>query len=66
MYVDIQISYGLRGQLMDTSFVVLDSLFEVTNMGQLYWLLGIQITFNNDLVELLRDAFLTRFSNGFT
>jgi hypothetical protein len=52
------------GHLMDTTVLALETEFEVTNMGQLHWLLGIQITFNRDSIELSQEALSTRFSNG--
>jgi hypothetical protein len=37
---------------MDITVLALETEFEVTNMGQLHWLLEIQITFNHDSIEL--------------
>jgi hypothetical protein len=37
---------------MDITVLALETEFKVTNMGQLHWLLGIQITFNRDLIEV--------------
>jgi hypothetical protein len=43
---------------MDTTVLALETEFEVTNMGQLHWVLGIQITFNHNSIELSQDAFV--------
>jgi hypothetical protein len=42
---------------MDNTVLALETEFEITNMGQLQWILGIQITFNRDSVELSHEAF---------
>jgi hypothetical protein len=34
-------------------------------MGQLHWLLGIQITFNQDLIELSQEAVMDRILEQF-
>jgi hypothetical protein len=52
MYVDDLTLYGSPEHLMDTTVVALDPEFEVTNLGQLYWFLGIQMRFNRQLIEL--------------
>jgi hypothetical protein len=58
VYIDDLSSYGPLGYLMDTTVLALEIDFEVTNMGQLHWLLGIQITFSRDLIELSQEAFV--------
>jgi hypothetical protein len=58
VYVDDLILYGPPGHLIDTTVFALDTEFEVTNIGQLHWLLGIQITFNRDSIELSQEAFV--------
>jgi hypothetical protein len=50
---------------MDTTSFSLETEFEVTNMGQPYWLLGIQITCNRDLIELLSEAFVDKILESF-
>jgi hypothetical protein len=37
---------------MDPTMLALNSKFEVINMGQVHWLLGIQITVIGDLIEI--------------
>jgi hypothetical protein len=60
VYVDDLILYGPRGHRTDTTVLALKMEFKVTNMGQLHWLLGIQITFNRDLIELSPEAFVEK------
>jgi hypothetical protein len=52
MYVDNLTVYRPLGHLIDTTVLALETEFEVTNMGQLHWLLRIQITFNRYWIEL--------------
>jgi hypothetical protein len=56
--VDERTLYGPPGHLMDTTALALEAEFDVTNMGQLHWVLGIQITFNHASIELSQEAFL--------
>jgi hypothetical protein len=57
--------YGPRGPLMDTTILALETEFDVNNMGQLHWLLGIQITFNPDSIELSQEAFVDKILEQF-
>jgi hypothetical protein len=50
---------------MDTTVLALETEFEVTNMGQLHWLLGIQITFNRDSIEVSQEAFIDKILEWF-
>jgi hypothetical protein len=45
---------------MDPTVLALESAFGVTNIGQLYYLLGIQITFNHNLIELWVEACINK------
>jgi hypothetical protein len=65
VYVDNLTLYGLPGHLMDTTVLALETEFEVTIMGQLHWVLGIQITFNRDSIELSQDAFVDKILERF-
>jgi hypothetical protein len=65
VYVDDLTLYGPPGHLMDTTVLALETEFEVTNMGQLHWLLGIQITFNRDSIELSQEAFVDKILERF-
>jgi hypothetical protein len=60
MYVDDLTLYGSPGHLTDTTVLALETGFEVTNGGQLHWLLGIPITFNRDSIELSPEAFVDK------
>jgi hypothetical protein len=50
---------------MDTTILALKTEFEVTNMGQLHWLLGIQINFNCELIVLPQEAFVDKIFEQF-
>jgi hypothetical protein len=50
---------------MDTTVLALETEFEVTNMGQPHWLLGIQITFNRDSIELSEEACVDKILEQF-
>jgi hypothetical protein len=50
---------------MDTTVLALETEFELTNMGQLHWLLGIQITFNHDSIKLSQEAFVDKILERF-
>jgi hypothetical protein len=65
VYVDDLTLYGQPGHRMDTTVLLLETEFEVTNIEQHYWLLGIQITFNHDLIELLQEAFVDKILERF-
>jgi hypothetical protein len=65
VYVDDLTLYGPPGHLMDTTVLALETEFEVTNMGQLHWLLGIQITFNRDTIEFSQEAFVDKILERF-
>jgi hypothetical protein len=60
MYVDDLTSYGPPGYLMDTIVLGLKTEFEIINMGQLHWLVEIEITFNHDSIELSQGAFIDK------
>jgi hypothetical protein len=65
VYVDDLTLYGPPGHLMDTTVLALETEFEVTNIGKLHWLLGIQITFNRDSIELLQEALANKILERF-
>jgi hypothetical protein len=50
---------------MDRTVLAIETEFDVTNMGKLHWLLGIQITFNRDMIELSQEAFVDKILNRF-
>jgi hypothetical protein len=65
MYVDDLTLYGPPGNLMNPTLLAIETEFEVTNMGQLHWLFGIQITFNCDSIELSHEAFVDKILQRF-
>jgi hypothetical protein len=65
VYVDDLTLYGLPGYLIDTTVLALETEFEVTNMGQLHWLLGIPITVNRNSIELSQEAFVDKILEQF-
>jgi hypothetical protein len=65
VYVDDLTLYGPPGYQMDTTVLALETEFEVTNMGQLDWLLGIQISFNRHSIELLQEPFVDKILERF-
>jgi hypothetical protein len=45
---------------MHSTLLALEVNFEVTNMGQFQWLLGILITFTWDSIELSKEAVVNK------
>lgn len=60
VYVDDLTLYGPPGALMDTTVKALETEFEVTNMGNLHWLLGIQIEMTRDSIVLSQAAYIDK------
>ena len=50
---------------MDTTVSALETEFEVTNMGNLHWLLGIQIKMTRDAIELSQNAYIDKILERF-
>jgi hypothetical protein len=50
---------------MDITILALEIEFEVPNMGQPHWLLGNQITFNRDSIELSPKGFVDKILERF-
>jgi hypothetical protein len=65
MYVDNLTLYGSPESLIDTTVLALETESEVTKMGQLHRLLGIQITFNPDSFELSQAAIFEKILERF-
>jgi hypothetical protein len=65
MYGDDLTLSGLPGHLIDTTVLALETEWEVTNMGELYWLLGIQITLNCDSIDHSHEAFVDKILKWF-
>jgi hypothetical protein len=58
VYADDMSLYECPGYLLDPIVLDLQTEFEVTNIGHLYWLWGIPTTFNRDAIELSQEAFI--------
>jgi hypothetical protein len=56
VYIDNLTLYGPPTHLMVTTVLPVKTNFKVTNMEQLHWLLGIQITFKPNSIELSQEA----------
>jgi hypothetical protein len=65
MYVNDLTLYGPPGHLINSTVLALETEFEVTNMGQLYWLLGIQITVTHYSIELSQEMFIDKILEQF-
>jgi hypothetical protein len=65
VYVEDLTLYGLRRRLMDTTVLAVETALKVTNMGNLHWLLGIQVSFNCDLIKLSQEAFVDKILERF-
>jgi hypothetical protein len=50
--------YGPGGLMMNNVKNTLKSEFEVTDLGDLHWLLGIQIKFGPKGIDLLQTAYI--------
>jgi len=66
IYVDDITLFGATGELKEQTINVLKTEFKVNNMGELNWLLGIQITFTNDGVTLSQITFINMILNRFS
>jgi hypothetical protein len=60
VYVNNPTLYGPPRHLVYTTVLALETEFEVTNLGQLHWVLAIQISFNHDSIELSQEAFVDK------
>jgi hypothetical protein len=65
VYVNDAIIFRSPGSLMDTTVLGLSTDVEVTYIGKLHWLLGIQITFNTDLIDLSQEVFVDKILSQF-
>jgi hypothetical protein len=64
MYANDLTLYEPPGHLIVTTVLALEKEFEVTNMEQLNWLLGIQFTYNCESIELLQEAVVNMVRKG--
>jgi hypothetical protein len=65
IYVDDITFFGAIGELKEQTNNVLKTKFKVNDMGELNWLVGIQITFTNDGITLSQTTFINKIVNSF-
>ena len=58
--------FGATGELKEQTDNVLKTQFMVNDMGELNWLLGIQITFTDDRITLSHMTFIDKILNRFS
>ena len=58
--------FGATGELKEQPINVLKTEFKVNNMGELNWLLGIQITFTDNGITLSQTTFINKILNRFS
>jgi len=66
IYVDDITLFGATGELKEQTINVLKTEFKVNDMGELNWLLGIQITFTDDGITLSQTTFIDKILNRFS
>lgn len=66
VYVDDITLFGAPGKLMDQTVNLLKAEFKVNDLGQLHWLLGIQIEYTNAGISLSQTAFIDRILTRFS
>ena len=65
IYVDDITFFGITGELKKQTINVLKTEFKVNDMGELNWLLGIQITFTDDGITLSQNTLIDKILNRF-
>ena len=65
IYVDDITLFGATGELEEQTINVLKTEFKVNYMGELNWLLRIQITFTDDGITLSQTTFIDKILNRF-
>jgi len=66
IYVDNITLFGATGELKEQTINVLKTEFKVNDMGELNWLLGIQINFTDDGITLSQTTFIDKILNCFS
>jgi len=66
IYVDDITLFGATGELKEQTINVLKTEFKVNDMGELNWLLGIQITFTDNGITLSQTTFIDKILNHFS
>jgi hypothetical protein len=65
IYVDDLSLFGQSGSLFDTTIQLLKTEFNVKDMGDLHWLLGIRIEYTDAGISLSQTAFIDKILNRF-
>jgi hypothetical protein len=65
IYVDDITLFGPSGKLMDSTKAALKQEFEVTDLGDLHWILGIQITYTTSGITLSQTAYIDKILSKF-
>jgi len=65
IYADDITLFGATGELEEQTINVLKTEFKVNYMGELNWLLRIQITFTDDGITLSQTTFIDKILNRF-
>lgn len=65
IYVDNISLFGEQGELLDQTVALLKSEFKVNDMGNLHWLLGIQISYSQKGIELSQTAYVDKILSRF-
>jgi len=58
--------FGAAGELKEQTINVLKTEFKVNDMGELNWLLGIQINFTDEGITLSQMTFIDKILNHFS
>lgn len=66
IYVDDLSLFGKTGTLYDTTIQLLKSEFDVKDMGDLHWLLGIRIEYTDAGITLSQTAFIEKILDRFS
>jgi len=66
IYVDDITLFGATGELKEQTINVLKTEFKVNDMGELNWLLGIQLTFTDNGISLFQTTFIDKILNRFS
>jgi hypothetical protein len=66
IYVDDITLFGATGELKEQTINLLKPEFKVNDMGELNWLLGIEIMFTEDGITLSQMTFMDKIPNRFS
>ena len=65
IYVDDIVTYGPEGPLLTALKTQLKREFDVSDMGNLHWLLGIEVTINKEGISLSQQAYIEQLMQRF-